>query len=53
MSTIVTRTVAEMPEQSRRHVEQLIGRTLNPDQRIFIIVDALYPASQRLERRPR
>lgn len=46
MSTIVTRNVADIPEASRQHVEQLLGCTLRPDQRVSIIVDALYSAAR-------
>jgi hypothetical protein len=51
MSTIVRRNVGELPEASRHTIEQLVGRPLEPDQRVFIIVEAPLIRASELRRR--
>lgn len=45
MSTIVRRTVSELPETSRQSIEKLIGTPLEANQRVFIIVEG--PVTRR------
>ena len=53
MSMIVIRNVADMPETSRRQLEELLGAALAPHQRVVIIVDALYQAKVSSHERQR
>jgi hypothetical protein len=40
MSMIVRRNVGELPETSRKGIEQLVGTPLEANQRVFIIVES-------------
>ena len=40
MSMVVRRNVAELPESSRESLEQLLGKRLEADQRVYIIVES-------------
>ncbi len=48
MTTIVHRTVSDMPETSRFEIEQLVGSRLESNQRVSIIVES--PLFRRVDR---